>query len=309
MEKSGIIILNYNTLKETNECINSIRRYTSVPYHIYIIDNDSDDGSGIELEKIYQNDKDTTVILNRKNGGYSAGNNVGIRQAIKDSCRYIFIVNSDVELLNDAFSIMIQTLKEDSRIMMVGPSVMDLNNQESQLPREKLNFKTFILERHPFCYIPLFKKKAYRKIDINVDNPTIFRGSVSGCCFCIKSEDFAKIDFLDEREFLYYEEDTLAYKMDSINKYAAVEKRAKVLHKANISTNKKGNAFVQYHRWLSVLYMLKRYAKINEGEQFFVALWNTLTWDILSIKSKNYRKMRKSFSEKNWSIVKEKFNE
>lgn len=304
MDKCGIVILNYNTYDETVACINSIRKYSSVLFHIYIVDNLSKDDSGRKLLDKYTGSIDTTVILNKVNSGYSAGNNVGIKRAREEGCDYIFIVNSDVELLNDAFSKMLALLKSNPELMMVGPSVLDLNEEESQLPRKKLTFSTFMFERHPFCYFAVFRKLAYRKVDINSHNPTIFEGSVSGCCFCISSVDFKKIDYLDGNEFLYYEEDTLAYKMSELNKYAAVDTEAKVLHKANISTNKEGNAFVQFHRWTSVLYMLKTYAKIGKGKQIFIALWNIFAWNLLSLKSKKYRGMRKDFVKKNWQIVK-----
>lgn len=303
MDKCGIIILNYNTYDETVECIDSIRKHSSVLFHIYVVDNLSKDGSGGRLFEKYSDSLDTTVILNEVNAGYSAGNNVGIKRAEEDGCDYIFIVNSDVELLNDAFSKMLELLKSNSELMMVGPSVLDVNGDESQLPRKKLAFSTFLFERHPFCYFAFFRKLAYRKVDIVSQNPTFFEGSVSGCCFCISSVDFKKIDYLDENEFLYYEEDTLAYKMSKLNKYAAVDTEAKVLHKANISTDKEGNAFVQFHRWTSVLYMLKTYAKIGKGKQIFIALWNIFAWNLLSLKSKKYLDMKEKFVQKNWQIV------
>ena len=309
MDKCGIVILNYNTYDETVKCIDSIRKFSSVLFHIYVVDNLSKDGSGRRLFDKYSDSLDTTVILNSVNSGYSAGNNIGIKRAEEEGCDYIFIVNSDVELLNDAFSKMLALLKRNPKLMMVGPSVLDLNGAESQLSRKKLTFATFVFERHPFCYFSIFKKLAYRKVDITSQNPTIFQGSVSGCCFCISSDDFKEIDYLDGNEFLYYEEDTLAYKMAKLNKYAAVDTEATVLHKANISTNKEGTAFVQFHRWTSVLYMLKTYAKIGKGRQIFIALWNIFTWNLLSLKSKKYRDMKKAFVQKNWQIVRGLGNE
>ncbi len=298
----GIIILNYNTWEETEVCVDSIRKFTSIDYKIFIVDNNSKDNSGDILEKKYKLDDDVWVIKNLENNGYSAGNNVGIQYAEKDGCDYIFIVNSDVELLNDAFSIMLQTLKDHPECMMIGPSVMDNNHRESQLPRLVLTPRVFVFERHPFCLIPFFAKKAERKVKSDSD-VTVFYGSVAGCCFGIKTSDFRDVGFFDENVFLYYEEDILGYKMMAAGKKAVFDKRAKIWHKANISTNKEGSAFVQFHRWTSVLYMLKQYAKINKIQQISIALWNIITWDVLSIKSKKYRVLLKDFRRKNWDII------
>lgn len=299
----GIIILNYNTWSETKSCVDSIHKYNTLPYKIYIVDNCSKDDSIARLKEIYEGAGDVALIENENNKGYSAGNNVGIKSAEREGCEYIFIVNSDVELLNDAFRYMVDTLKNNPKCMMVGPSVMDNHGQESQFPRKVLTPSLFIYERHPLCLIPFFRKKANRIVRSDCDQ-TIFEGSVSGCCFGIKCEDFKNIGYFDENVFLYYEEDILGYKMKSINRDAVFDKKAKVWHKANISTKKEGNAFVQFHRWTSVLYMLKTYAHINKAQQIGIALWNIITWDMLSIKSKKHRKMLNEFRSRNWEIVK-----
>lgn len=308
-KKLGIIVLNYNTYDETVECINSIKEYTKLPYKVYLVDNASPDGSGTQLKTFYKDDDKVEVILCLKNSGYSAGNNVGIRQASLEGCNYIFIVNSDVELLNNAFDRMVKTLESDDAYMMIGPSVMDNNDCETQIPRKKLSFKIFVLARHPFCDIPVVKKWSNRLYDVPKEGVFAFEGSVSGCCFGIKTEDFERIRLFDEHVFLYSEEDILAYKMSKIGKKAVVDPDARVWHKANVSTKKEGNAFVQYHRWISVFYMLKAYAGINKLQQIFVALWNTLTWVVLSVVSKGHRKMLKGFWKQNWHIVADKGDE
>lgn len=299
----GVVILNYNTYQETVDCVRSIKNHTKGNYKIYIVDNNSTDCSGNKLKKKYDCEQNIEVIINKENRGYSAGNNIGIKKAILDEKDVVFIVNSDVELLNDAFSQMIQTLLSNDEFMMVGPSVINNKGKESQLPRKKLDFKTFIIERHPFCDIPFFKKRANRKYPMNTREAFAFKGSVAGCCFGMRAEDFIGIDFLDENVFLYYEEDILAYKMEERNKMAVVDRKAKVWHKENISTNKRGNAFVQFHRWTSVLYMFKHYAKLGVVGQIFIAVWNTVTWLALSIFSKKYRRLLGVFWKNNWGIV------
>ena len=86
-----------------------------------------------------------------------------------------------------------------------------------------------------------------------------------------------------------------ATKMEARGKKAVVDMKAQVWHKENVSTNKKGRAFVQFHRWNSVLYLLKKYAKIGKPLQIFVAVWNTATWMALSIVSGEHRKMLRDF--------------
>ena len=300
----GIIILNYNTWEETLDCVDSIRKHNTLPYKVYIVDNDSKDASVLNLKRSFANADDVVLLINNENIGYSAGNNIGLRQAEKDNCEYAFIVNSDVEIMNDAFRIMVNTLRKDKSYMMIGPSVLDKNRRESQCPRCLLTPSLFLYERHPLCLIPFFKKKANRIVE-TTENPTVFDGSVSGCCFGIRIQDFKRMDYFDEKVFLYYEEDILGYKMQSVGGRAVYERDAIVMHKANVSTNKEGNAFVQFHRWTSVLYMLKKYAHISKMQQLGIAIWNIITWDVLSVFSREHRKIRRSFKDKNLTIVRE----
>jgi hypothetical protein len=189
----GVVILNYNTYEETVKCAASIRLHTKCDYFMYIVDNCSSDGSGARLAETFKDCADARVILNEQNTGYSAGNNVGIRAAEKDQCEYLAVVNSDVELLNDAFSIMINSLNETPSVLMIGPSVMDNNGNESQIPRKKLTFRTFVLDRHPFCDILRRGRAADRYFTVSEKGITVFNGSVSGCCFVIRTSDFKSI--------------------------------------------------------------------------------------------------------------------
>lgn len=309
ISKLGIIILNYNTWKETEDCVSSIRKYTSLPYVIYIVDNKSTDDSLRRLEEKYQNTENIVVIETGENKGYSAGNNVGIKKAIGDKCDIIFVVNSDIELLNDAFGQMLVTLLKKDSFMMVGPSVMDNEHKEVQLPRKKQTFRYFLFERHPFCKMPLIRRLGERRYPIDITQVYAFDGSVAGCCFGMRADDMVEIGYLDENVFLYSEEDILAYKMEKRAKKAVVDMRAKVWHKENVSTNKEGRAFVQFHRWNSVLYLLNAYAKLNIFLLILIAIWNTATWSVLSIVSQEYRRMLKEFWKKDWHIALKKWED
>lgn len=299
----GIVILNYNTSKETLDCIESIEKYTKYSYTIYVVDNCSSDCSMELFEEKYKDKNNIVLIESKENRGYSAGNNLGIKQAILDGCKIICIVNSDVELLNDAFSIMTETLMSDEAYMMIGPSVINNDKTESQIARKKQTFKTFFFARHPFCDIPVIKKYGERNYEIPSEKIYFFDGSVSGCCFCMRAEDFIKIDYLDENVFLYSEEDIIAYKMEKQGRKAVVNSEAKIWHKENVSTKKRGSAFVQFHRWSSVLYLLKTYAEVSKACQIFVCLWNALTWSMLSVISKKHRKLHNKFWKRNLEIV------
>lgn len=306
IKKIGIIILNYNTSKETMECIESIEKFTNIDYQIYIVDNCSTDNSWFELSGKYKNSNKINLIKSTTNSGYSAGNNLGVTEAIRDNCEILFIMNSDVILLNNAIEVMCDTLERSTDYIVVGPSILDNKKVESQIAKKKLTFKNFVYGRHPFCSMPYFKKKVDREYEFETCNKNgkfEFDGMVSGCCFGIRSTDFECLGFFDENVFLYYEEDIFIYKLSEIKKKSVIDLHAKIWHKESVSTKKSGNAFIRYHRWCSATYLMVAYAKIGVGKKIVIFLWNSITWILLSVKSNEYRKLLKSFLDRQGSIL------
>ena len=71
MSKIAILIINYNTYQKTKKCIELLRENTTVDYHIYLLDNGSDNESLLELKKYYEKDDDVTLISSEENLGYA----------------------------------------------------------------------------------------------------------------------------------------------------------------------------------------------------------------------------------------------
>ena len=97
----SIIIVNYNTKDLTKKAIQAVFDKTEgVEYEIIVVDNDSKDGSVEELKKTFQ---DKIIIIEPKeNLGFGRANNLGIKQA---NGKYVFLLNSDTELINNAIKI------------------------------------------------------------------------------------------------------------------------------------------------------------------------------------------------------------
>lgn len=104
--KIYFIILNYNTAKETKKCVHSIKRLSGVNLkkHIIIIDNDSTDGSFLELEKYFCDETDVDLYKMNKNVGFSRGNNYGY-QMVREAgdADFCVICNSDIEFVQKDF--------------------------------------------------------------------------------------------------------------------------------------------------------------------------------------------------------------
>lgn len=113
--KTSIIILSYNTLDLTRDCINSIRRHNpSSAYDLIVIDNASTDGSREWLLE----QKDIKLICNSQNKGFPYACNQGIKAS--DPYADIFLLNSDTILFHNSLFLLRMGLYSDPTIGAVG---------------------------------------------------------------------------------------------------------------------------------------------------------------------------------------------
>ena len=85
---TSIIIVTFNELDYTRQCVESIRRLTDEPYELIFVDNASTDGTVQYLEC----QPDAKVIRNSDNRGFPAAVNQGIAAA---SGSQVLLLNND----------------------------------------------------------------------------------------------------------------------------------------------------------------------------------------------------------------------
>lgn len=122
MSKNCLIVLNYNDYETTKTFIDNIQNYKSIN-NIIIVDNCSNDGSYEKLLK-YSSNK-IHIIKSDINKGYSCGNNIGIKYAIKNlNCEFIIISNPDVYFSEDVIYKMMNVYEEYDNIGIVAPKMI-----------------------------------------------------------------------------------------------------------------------------------------------------------------------------------------
>ena len=76
----SVIIVNWNTVKFLDECLESIFKTTSgITFEVIVVDNDSKDGSVKMVREKYPR---VHLIENRENVGFARANNRGIKNHI-----------------------------------------------------------------------------------------------------------------------------------------------------------------------------------------------------------------------------------
>lgn len=114
----SIVILTFNQLKYTKECVASIRKHTLDPHEIIFVDNRSTDGTVKWLRQQVKEHDNYRLIENGQNLGFAKGCNQGIATSKGE---YILLLNNDVVVTESWLSGMLECLKSAEDIGIVGP--------------------------------------------------------------------------------------------------------------------------------------------------------------------------------------------
>ncbi len=116
----SIILVSYNTREFLKECLNSIfSNETKIKYEIFIVDNNSQDGTREMLETDFPN---VNLMALSENLGFSKASNKGISLA---KGRYILLLNSDTVILPGTFDRFIRFADEHPEGAIFGCTHLD----------------------------------------------------------------------------------------------------------------------------------------------------------------------------------------
>lgn len=190
------IILNYNNYDDTVNCINSFDEITAYDIRIVLVDNASEKDCADKLEAFVagKGSSRITFIRNNENLGYAAGNNTGIKEALKQGAEYLAIVNNDVLVNADSFTSSMNLLDEDERIAFAGPAILEYKTDKIQYTGGIINYLTLMTPH-------LNEGEEYQKSD-----KTIECDYVGGACMLFKAGIIDKIGLIPEDYFLFWEE-------------------------------------------------------------------------------------------------------
>lgn len=208
MSRIDLIVLNYNDYKTTSKFLEKIKDYKTID-HIVVVDNNSSDDS-YELLLKYKSDK-IHVIKSEKNGGYSYGNNYGIKYAMKEfNTEYIIISNPDVFFEEKVVDDMKKMYDKEERVAIVAPTM--LINGELKWTSWKLpKFKDDLISLSDMLKRWLGDKTLYPKEHFNGEYS--FVDVLPGSLFMIPANVMKKIGFFDEDVFLYCEEKMMSKRL------------------------------------------------------------------------------------------------
>lgn len=95
-----ILILNWNGIEDTLECLESLFKQRYPNFHIYLVDNGSDERNVRLLKENFAHHSKVTLIFNESNLGFAKGNNATLATltAPDSDFKYVALLNNDTEV-------------------------------------------------------------------------------------------------------------------------------------------------------------------------------------------------------------------
>lgn len=220
MDNLALIILNYNSAIDTIRCVEQLLKIGG-NYRIIIVDNHSTDNSLKILKNKFSRISQIDLITTCSNGGYSSGNNFGIKYAMNQyKIDYIGILNPDVIIPElKVFQRMISAMIENPQIGIIGASVINAEGYYNpNLSCWDIPTSKEIVMNHF-----LINKRKYKSNNFKLINDKIAQVEcVAGCFFIAQLDVLQKVNYLDENVFLYNEENILGLKLKAAGYLEAV---------------------------------------------------------------------------------------
>ncbi|WP_426977965.1 glycosyltransferase family 2 protein [Acinetobacter johnsonii] len=256
-----IIVLNWNSEKETINCLESLLKLNNSSNNKIII---CDNNSCVEsyeyifnfLSKNYEkrfisfdefdaknnlNNSDIYLIRNKKNYGYAGGNNIGIRFALQFAdMEYVWILNNDTIVKEDSLNQMLIKIKSDHKYGVVGSRLVEMGNKiKVQGIGGIINTWLCTTKEIGSDY----------KIDDEI-NEIYYENKIDyviGASLLISKNCLNKVGLLCEEYFLYYEEIDYCNRVKQEGLKVGISSKSIVFHEQGVSTGKGKSDIADYY--------------------------------------------------------------
>jgi GT2 family glycosyltransferase len=267
-KRFGFVVLNYKNYEETIACVDSILTIEDRNYFIVVVDNESPNDSLAVLSDRYGEHVGIHVMASGRNGGYSYGNNCGIKHLATLGIHDVIIATSDTLVVSK--NILQQLERMDAPDLgVVGPHIRNLEGDLQNPMLAKINL-SYVLNIHSPGLAKVLRNLVYklrggrqRAVKQHQDHQ---RGStpegevfmVHGSFLYLSSQYLRRCGPLDETLFMYGEEDLLAYNCYRHGLRMVYQPAIEVIHKDARSTpSENNNSFTVTNSRKSMKYLRK----------------------------------------------------
>ena len=228
MTELAIVILNWNAAADTVRCIRHISSWKRIQPEVWVVDNASTDDS---LQAISREFPEIHLIRNSSNLGFAGGNNRGIMGALSVADVPVLLLNNDAWIEEDDVVRLLETLRANEQIGIVGPLLFDAKQHHRLLAAGAKN-----PARHHLSHVTDLPPGASVRI---VE-------CVPGTVVMVQDEVFRKVGLLDVDYFYGSEVADLCLRARQQGYLSAVDTRARAIHDLGRSSKYRDTLYIYY---------------------------------------------------------------
>lgn len=261
----SIVVLTYNTCDLVLRCLAEFYdRALALGWQMIVVDNGSTDDTAHAVPKEFPA---VELIRAERNLGFAGGNNLGLRRA---GGRVIILMNGDVLASADTLAAAADALLAQPDTGVLSPRLVTPNGMP----------QSFAFGRDPTLgYLLLRGLKAVLGLGPmhrwDIEHP-IEVDWVSGACMLVRREVVEQVGLLDERFFLYFEDNDWCLRVRRAGWRVVYDPRFSVVHFGGASLPERYMANQAYYQSLVKFYQ-KHYGPLATGlMRIFLAIYRAL---------------------------------
>lgn len=280
----SVLIVSYNVKEYIISCIESIYKHSKskLSFEIIVVDNNSEDGSQLELKKKFSK---ILLIENDYNAGFSVAVNQGVK---KCKGKYIFLLNPDTLFLEDSLFKLFQKNEKNEKVGAIGPELISKDGMRQQSFWRDPTLTNTILSITHLDFL------NYKK---NYKNSKFKEGAIvdtlSGGAFFVSREIFNKLNGFDS-DLFWMEDVDFCIRLRKIGYKVYFYPRTRIIH--FIGKSAEYNYKVAISNQL--LSKIKFFKKNHSFSKYFtisciifiVSLFKTILFGIIALSSKKNKK-------------------
>lgn len=243
------VIVNWNGLEHTTECIRSLAALTYPDLQVIVVDNASTDGSPQAIRDRFPN---AVVLQANANLGFAGGCNLGIRHAIATGAEYVWLLNNDTLVRPDALRLLIDVAETHGGCDFFGSWIAFERRPDTLwFGGGSYDWLTGRI-RHEDQGKLVAACQARGEV-----TPTAW---ITACSLLFRSSVVRRLGLLDESFFLYREEVEWQLRANRKHPRALLLREPLVLHKVGASTGSSESELGRLFMTRNQLKLMRRHA-------------------------------------------------
>ncbi len=214
--KVFVVVLAWNYYNHTKRCLESLRTVEYDNLNVLVVDNNSSDKTSENIKKDFP---EFNILTLSKNLKFSGGNNEGVNHLNPEKDDFIIFLNNDTIVSKNFLKKLINPLLEDKKAIISTPKILYSSNIN------KIWYAGGVVN----LWFGIIKHIGIRDFDGPKYSFKTKTDYASGCCFCIKFDDFRKLYF-DNDFSMYCEDVDLSLRARKMNRFILYVPDSVILH-------------------------------------------------------------------------------